>query len=133
MNLLYIFLQAQGASAPAGQGAGGGATFWIMIILMFVVMWLFMIRPQRKQQKELENFRRSLQKGDKVVTAGGIYGTIQEIEERTVLIKVDGDVKLRVDKNSIQKDYTDAAATQQPAAPEPTKESKPKTKKKEKY
>ena len=98
MNLLYIFLQAQGASAPAGQGAGGGATFWIMIILMFAVMWLFMIRPQRKQQKELENFRRSLQKGDKVVTAGGIYGTIQEIEERTVLIKVDGDVKLRVDK-----------------------------------
>ncbi len=133
MNLLYIFLQAQGAAAPAGQGAGGGATFWIMIILMFAVMWLFMIRPQRKQQKELENFRRSLQKGDKVVTAGGIYGTVQEIEERTVLIRVDGDVKLRVDKNSIQKDYTDAAATQQPAAKEPAEESKPKTKKKEKY
>ena len=108
MNLLYVFLQAQGAAQ--GQSAGGGAGFWIMIILMFVVMWLFMIRPQRKQQKELENFRNSLKKGDKVVTAGGIYGTILEIQERTVLIKVDGDVKLRVDKNSIQKDYSEQNA-----------------------
>jgi len=131
MNLLYIFLQAQGAAAPAAQGLGGGASFWIMIILMFGVMWLFMIRPQRKQQKELENFRKSLQKGDKVVTAGGIYGTVLEIQERTVLIKVDGEVKLRVDKNSIQKDYSDVAAPQQPAAKEPAKEKE--TKKKEKY
>ena len=109
MNLLYIILQAQGGAAPAaGQPMGGGIGFWAMIILMFVVMWLFMIRPQRKQQKELENFRNSLKKGDKVVTAGGIYGTIVEVQERTVLIKVDGDVKLRVDKNSIIKDYTNA-------------------------
>ena len=91
-----------------------------MIILMFVVMWLFMIRPQRKQQKELEAFRNALKKGDKVVTAGGIYGTVVDIQEKTVLIKVDGEVKLRVDKNSIQKDFSDAAAAApaQPAAKE---------------
>ena len=122
MNLLFTLLQAQ-ASAPAAQGqpAGGGMGFWLMIILMFVVMWLFMIRPQRKQQKEMENFRNSLKKGDKVVTAGGIYGTVQEIQDRTVLIKVDGDVKLRVDKNSIQRDFTDGAqpsVQQQPQKPE---------------
>lgn len=110
--------------------------FWIMIILMFVVMWLFMIRPQRKQQKELENFRNSLKKGDKVVTAGGIYGTVLEIQDRTVLIKVDGEVKLRVDKNSIQKDFSDSAAQQSaPSAPakeaKETKESE--DKKKERY
>lgn len=69
MNILtFTLLQA---SAPAGagqpQGAGGGA-FWIVIIAMFVIMWLFMIRPQRKQQKELEKFRNSLKRGDKVVT-----------------------------------------------------------------
>ena len=75
-------------------------------------MWLFMIRPQRKQQKELEKFRNELKKGDKVVTAGGIYGTVAEIQERSVLIKVDGEVKLRVDKNSIVRDYsTDAQAS----------------------
>ena len=113
MNILtFTLLQA---SAPAGagqpQGAGGGA-FWIMIIAMFVIMWLFMIRPQRKQQKELEKFRNSLKRGDKVVTTGGIYGTVDEIKDRTVLIKVDGEVKLRVDKNSLVRDFTQDAPQQ---------------------
>ena len=112
MNFLYILLQD---AAPAAQ-QGGGMSFWIMIILLFGVMWFFMIRPQRKQQKELEKFRKELKKGDKVVTAGGIYGTVAEISDRSVLIKVDGEVKLRVDKNSIVRDYTtDAPAnTEQP-------------------
>jgi len=100
MNLLFIPLQATGAAAGGSQ-----ASFWIMIIMIFVVMWFFMIRPQRKQQKELEAFRNSLKKGDKVVTVGGIYGTVDEIKEDTVLIRVDGDVKLRVAKNSVVKDY----------------------------
>ena len=91
---------------------------WIMLLLIFVVMWLFMIRPQRQQQKKLEEFRKALKKGDKVVTAGGIYGTIAEVSEgeRTVLIKVDGDVKLRVDKASLQKDFSETEAPQQPQA-----------------
>ena len=110
MNMnLFTLLQAQ---APAAQ-QGGGASFWIMIILVFGVMWLFMIRPQRKQQKEMEKFRSELKKGDKVVTAGGIYGTIAEVNDRTVLLKVDGEVKLRVDKSSLQKDFTEASAPQQ--------------------
>ena len=70
-------------------------------------MWLFMIRPQRKQQKELQEFRNSLKKGDKVVTVGGIYGEIVEVNEKTALLKVDGDVKLRVDKQGLQKDYSE--------------------------
>ena len=111
MNLLSIILQANAQAPQAGQ-QGGGWTMWIMLLLIFVVMWLFMIRPQRQQQKKLEEFRRSLQKGDKVVTAGGIYGTIAEVSEneRTVLIKVDGDVKLRVDKSSLQKDFSETEA-----------------------
>ncbi len=86
----------------AQQPAGGGMSMWIMLILIFLVMWLFMIRPQRKQQKAMEEMRKNLKKGDKVVTAGGIYGVIGEVEETTLLIKVDGEVKLRVDKNSVQ-------------------------------
>ena len=108
MKALYILLQAAGA----GQ-QGGGASFWIMIIALFFVMWLFMIRPQRKQQKELEKFRNELKKGDKVITAGGIYGTIAEVNERTVLLKVDGEVKLRVDKASIVRDSGDVQTEQQ--------------------
>lgn len=84
---------------------------WGMLILIFVVMWLFMIRPQRKQQKELQKFREGLQKGEKIVTIGGIYGTVVEVDEKTLLIRVDDNVKLRVDKNSVVKDFS--AASQQ--------------------
>ena len=99
---MFTLLQT---AAPAGQG--GGLSMWIMLALIFVVMWFFMIRPQRKQQKEMENFRNSLKNGDKVVTIGGIYGTIAEVKENYVLLEVDKDVKIRVNKQAIQKDYTD--------------------------
>ena len=92
-------------AAPAAQG--GGLSMWIMLILIFVVMWFFMIRPQRKQQKELQNFRDSLKKGDKVVTVGGIYGTVDEIKDNSVLIIVDRDVKIRVSKQALVKDFSD--------------------------
>lgn len=104
MNTLFITLQA---AAPA-PGQGGSWSMWIMLAAVFVIMWLFMIRPQRKQQKELQEFRNSLKKGDKVVTVGGIYGEIAEVNDKTCLIKVDGDVKLRVDKQGLVKDYTEA-------------------------
>ena len=108
MNILLVLLQA---AQPAAQ-KGGGMSMWIMLILIFVVMWVFMILSQRKQQKKMEEFRKSLKKGDKVVTAGGIYGTIAEVNEgeKSVLIKVDGEVKLRVDKSSLQRDFSEAEA-----------------------
>ncbi|MBQ7812031.1 MAG: preprotein translocase subunit YajC [Bacteroidales bacterium] len=99
----FTVLQA----AQAAQPQGGGWSMWIMLALIFVVMWFFMIRPQRKQQKELQNFRDSLKKGDKVVTVGGIYGTVCEIKEGTVLIEVDNNVKIRVSKNALVKDFTE--------------------------
>ena len=91
----------------AAQAQGSGLSMWIMLALIFIVMWFFMIRPQRKQQKEMENFRNSLKNGDKVVTIGGIYGTIAEVKDNYVLLEVDKDVKIRVNKQAIQKDYTD--------------------------
>ena len=100
MNMFTIL------QAAAGQ-QGGGWSRWIMLALIFVVMWFFMIRPQRKQQKELQNFRDSLKKGDKVVTIGGIYGTVTEIKEDSVLIEVDSNVKIRVSKQALVKDFTD--------------------------
>ena len=102
--MLNLILQAN----PQAQGSS--LSMWIMLALIFLVMWFFMIRPQRKQQKELEKFRNeAMQKGDNVVTAGGIYGIVAEVDERTVLMKVDDNVKIRVDKTSIQKDMTDQA------------------------
>jgi len=70
-------------------------------------MYFFMIRPQQKKQKELVKFRNSLQKGDKVITMGGIYGVIVEVKEQYVLVEVDSNVKLRVDKSSLVKDVSD--------------------------
>ena len=96
------FLQAQ-----AGQG-GGGLTMLLMLALIFVVMWLFMIRPQQKRQKELNQFRQGLQKGDKVVTVGGIYGTVLEVNDNKVMLEIDKDVKIKVDKASLVKDFSDA-------------------------
>ena len=91
----------------AAPAQGSGWQMWIMLALIFVVMWFFMIRPQRKQQKELQNFRDSLKKGDKIVTIGGIYGTVCEIKEESVLIEVDNNVKIRVSKQALVKDFTD--------------------------
>ena len=77
-------------AAPA-QGQAGGWTMWVMLLLIFVIMWFFMIRPQRKQQKELQKFRDSLKKGDKVVTIGGIYGTSMDIKDDTITLSVGRD------------------------------------------
>ena len=103
MNMFTLLQTA----APAAQG--GGWSMWIMLILIFVVMWFFMIRPQRKQQKELDNFRNSLKNGDKVVTIGGIYGTVCEVRDNDVLIEIDKNVKIRVSKQALVKDFTDPA------------------------
>ena len=101
MNLLAIMFQE--------SAKGSGWSMIIMMVLIFVVMWFFMIRPQQKQQKELAKFRNSLAKGQKIITAGGIYGTVREIKENYVIIEVDNNCSIRVDKNMIMRDPSDAA------------------------
>lgn len=93
--------------APA---AGDSSLMWIMLILMFVIMYFFMIRPQNKKQKEIANFRKSLQVNQNVVTAGGIHGIIKEINDNDVVLEIDRNVKVRVDKNSIFAAAADANA-----------------------
>ncbi|MBO6222697.1 MAG: preprotein translocase subunit YajC [Bacteroidales bacterium] len=102
MNFLTITLQAQ----PAQQG-GGGLSLIIMMVAIFAIMYFLMIRPQQKKQKELQRFRNELQRGDKVVTIGGIYGTIDEINGNHVLMRVDTNVRIKVAKSSIVKDFSD--------------------------
>ena len=85
----------------AQQAPAGGGSFWIMIIAMIAVMYFFMWRPESKRRKQMENFRKGLKKGDKIITAGGIYGTIKEVHETSLLIEVDSNVTLRIDKNMV--------------------------------
>lgn len=104
MNALNMFLlQAQ------PQQQGGGYSGLIMIVLIFVVFWLFFIRPQNKKQKEEQKFREALQKGDDVVTIGGIHGKVVEVKETTLLITIDNNVKIQVEKSAIM--ATPAAAS----------------------
>ena len=96
MNLLTIMLQAQGQA---------DYSFLIMMVAIFAIMYFFMIRPQNKKQKEIANFRKSLEVGQSVITAGGIYGKVKEIEDSAVVVEIASGVKIKVDKNSI---YADA-------------------------
>ena len=101
MNYLLMGQPAQGAESNPFVA-------FLPMILIIVVFYFFMIRPQMKRQKELSAFRNTLEKGDKVVTTGGIYGKVIEIKDNTVLLQVDENVKIRVDKAAIVKDMTDA-------------------------
>lgn len=74
---------------------------WILIIGMIAIMYFFMWRPESKRRKQMEQFRAGLKKGDKIITAGGIYGTIKEVQPTSLLIEVDSNVTLRVDKNMV--------------------------------
>lgn len=96
MNLMFAFLQAP----PMGV-QNNGSMMWIMLIAMFVIMYFFMIRPQNKKQKEIANFRKSLQVNQKVITAGGIYGVVKEINDNEIVLEIASGVKIRIDKNSI--------------------------------
>ena len=103
-----ILLQAEGAAQPQGNTW----SFWIMMILIFVVFYFFMIRPQTKKQKELQKQREGLKKGDKVGTAGGIYGEIKEVQDTTFIITIAKDVTIKVSKDSVFADASDAEAAQ---------------------
>ena len=95
-------LQADAAvAAQPGMGS-----FWVMMLLMIAVMYFFMWRPESKRRKQMEEFRNGLKKGDKIITAGGIYGVVKEVKanEPTILIEVDSNVTLRIEKNMVVAD-----------------------------
>ena len=102
--MLTVLLQQVAADQPQQSG-------WmsmLMIVLIFVVFYFFMIRPQTKKQKEIQKQRNAMKAGDKVVTAGGIYGKIKEVNETTILMEVADNVRIKVDKNSVYVAVEDA-------------------------
>lgn len=101
MTNLAILLLAQ----PTGTaGQTNPLVTFLPLILVFVVFYFFMIRPQMKKQKDLNQYRTSLKRGDKVITTGGIYGRVHEVKENYVMVDVGGDIKLKIDKNALLKD-----------------------------
>jgi len=91
---------------PQGGEGNPLVSLW-PLLLIIVVFYLFMIRPQMKRQKELRKYRESLKNGDKVITTGGIYGKIVEVSDQTVVIEVQDQSRFKIDKNAILKDAKD--------------------------
>lgn len=100
------------AAQAAGQSSG--MPMLLMMVAIFAIMWFFMIRPQQKKQKKIREFQNSLQEGSKVVTGGGVYGTVKRLdnEKNVVEVEVARGVVITVDKNYVFQD----AAQQQPNA-----------------
>ena len=94
MTSNIVLLQAQG---------DGGMGMILMLVAMFAIMYFFMIRPQQKKQKEIQKFRNSIGRGQEVITAGGIYGVVRDIDDvkNVLIIEVANGVRLRVDRNSV--------------------------------
>lgn len=99
MSLLSILLQAAGGQQWSGI---------LMMVVIVAIFYFFMIRPQQKKQKEIQKAREALKTGDKIITAGGIYGKIKEIGDTYMLIEISDGVRIRVDKTSIFASSEDA-------------------------
>lgn len=95
MQTLLILLQTS-------QGDGGLGMI-LMLVAMFAIMYFFMIRPQQKKQKEIQKFRNSIEKGQEIVTAGGIYGVVRDVDEvnNVLTVEIANGVRVRVDRNSV--------------------------------
>ncbi len=100
MNLLNILLMAP----PTEGGGGGGLTSFLPLILIILVFYLFFIRPQMRKNKEMKKYREALKKGDKIITIGGIHGKIVEVQERTFIIEVEGQNKLKIERSAVSMD-----------------------------
>ena len=102
MNKLGILLQIPAETAEGGQGM---MTQLMMFGAIFLVFYLFMIRPQMKKQKEAKKFKESLINGTKIVTIGGVHGKIMEVKDDTVIIEVEGGNRLKLEKAAIAKEF----------------------------
>ena len=100
MNTLNILLM----SPQPGQNP---IMSFLPLVLIVVVFYFFMIRPQMKKQKEMNKFREGLKNGDKVITTGGIYGKIVEVRDAVLIIEVEDKMRLKVDKASVVSDPSD--------------------------
>ncbi len=106
MNLLTILLQEQ------AQAQGNSWSGIIMLVLIFVVFYFFLIRPQSKRQKELRKFQDSLVSGKRVVTSGGIYGKVREVKDNVVILEIADNVRIKVNKSMVFESPEDAQQSQ---------------------
>ena len=101
-NFMLIFLMPQSPDQSPVPS-------FVFLLLIIVVFYFFMIRPQMKKQKDLKTYREGLNKGDKIVTTGGIYGKVTDVKEQTVTVEIADNIRIKVDKSAIVKSNIDLA------------------------
>jgi preprotein translocase subunit YajC len=101
--MLHASLAQAQPGAPTGpnQGPAGGIGFFVPLVLIFVIMYFVLLRPQKKRQQEQQKLIASLKTGDRVVTNAGIHGLISNVKETTVMLKVADNVKIEMEKSAI--------------------------------
>ena len=88
-------------SGPPPEGGGGLAGLFLPFLLVFIVFYFFIIRPQKRREDTRKAMIEAVKKGDRIVTIGGVHGTVTKVDENSVLAQVDDNVKLRFDKNAV--------------------------------
>ena len=99
---MHSLFFAMGGNPQAGQGGSG--SWWVSflpIIMIFAIFYLLLILPQQKKQKQHMNMINALRKGDRILTNGGIYGTVFDVKEHDIVIKISDEVKVELVKNAI--------------------------------
>ena len=102
--LITTLVLAVGCYPTTTEGEEGGGFDWtiiIFLVLIFAIFYFLLIRPQRKRQKQQQQLMEALKRGDRVITAGGIYGVVESVSEDSVLIKVESGTTMRVAKSSV--------------------------------
>jgi len=101
MNSFVLYLLMPAQQGADGAATGNSLTMFLPFVLIIAIFYFLIIRPQNKKQKEMQKMLSALKKGDKVVTIGGIHGTIQLVKEQTVIVKVDEDTKLEFSRSAV--------------------------------
>jgi preprotein translocase subunit YajC len=105
MMLLTLFspetAHAMGTTGAQGEATGGGTSMLIMLVAIFAIFYFLMIRPESKRRKERQAMIDSLERGDKVVTIGGLYGEVQDVHEDRVVMKIADGIKVEVAKTAV--------------------------------
>ncbi len=104
-DVVYAMASPQNAEG-AGQG-GGQLNFLVMMALLFGIMYFLIIRPQSKRAKEHKNMLENVKKGDKIITTGGIYGVIENIDNNTLTIKIAENVRIKTGRSAVAGIRTD--------------------------
>ena len=110
MNDLSMILAM--APPPGGNGGGGMMSTLVMFLLIIAIFYFLILRPQQKRQRERQKMLDAVKKGDKIVTAGGLHGTVAGVEEKTLLIQVADNVKLKFDRTAVSSIVREADAGQ---------------------